>query len=52
MGLLATIVGVGTYILNKRAVKKEFIPKLEKIDGLISVIKKSDGQETLIDPTC
>jgi hypothetical protein len=47
MGVLATIVGVVTYILNKRAVKKEFIPRLEKIDELISVMKKSDDLDKL-----
>ena len=40
MGVLTAAVGVATYFLNKRAVKKQFIPRLEKIDKLIGVLEK------------
>lgn len=33
-------IGAATYFLNKRAVKKQFVPRLEKIDELIKVLEK------------
>ncbi len=38
---LSVVVGIATYILNKRAVKKQFTPRLEKIDELINVLKQA-----------
>ncbi len=32
--------GIFTYLLNKRKVKKEIIPRLRKMDGLIKVMKE------------
>jgi len=40
VGVLAMAVGLATYFLNKRVVKKQFIPRLEKIDELITVLEK------------
>jgi hypothetical protein len=40
-GLLNVALAVATYYLNKRAVKKELIPRLEKIDELIRVLEKT-----------
>lgn len=40
-GIGIVAVGVVTYFLNKRAVKKQLIPRLEKIDELIKVMEKS-----------
>jgi hypothetical protein len=40
-GLGIVAVGVAIYFLNKRAVKKQFIPRLVKIDELINVMEKS-----------
>jgi hypothetical protein len=39
------IAGMGTaiYYLNKRSVKKQFIPRLEKVDALIRTMEKEDG---------
>jgi len=34
-------IGIVTYFLNKRAVKKQFIPRLEKIQKLITVMESS-----------
>ncbi len=34
-------IGVATYFLNKRAVQKQLMPRLEKIDALIKVMEKS-----------
>src|SRR5450631_3632698 len=36
MGVFIAATSVGTYFLNKRAVKKQLIPRLEKIDKLIN----------------
>ena len=33
--VLAILVGIATYILNKRAVNTQLIPRLKKIDDLI-----------------
>jgi hypothetical protein len=41
MGVVIAAVGVATHFLNKRAVKKQFIPRLEKIDQLIKVMENS-----------
>lgn len=41
MSVLISGVGIGTYFLNKRAVRKELIPRLEKIDELIRVLESS-----------
>lgn len=41
MAALNVVVGVATYFLNKRAVEKQFIPRLKKIDVLIDVMEKS-----------
>jgi hypothetical protein len=41
MGVITTAIGAAGYLLNKRAVKKQFIPRLEKIEELIRVIEKS-----------
>ena len=38
---LNTIIGVIAYFLNKRAVKKQFMPRLTKIDELINVMKQA-----------
>jgi hypothetical protein len=35
-----TVLAVSIYLLNKRAVKKEFIPRLEKVDRLIMVMEQ------------
>jgi hypothetical protein len=40
-GAFITAIGAFIYFLNKRAVKKQFMPRLEKIDELISVMEKS-----------
>jgi hypothetical protein len=40
-GLLNVALAVATYYLNKRAVKKELVPRLEKIDELIRVLEKT-----------
>ncbi len=40
-GLGIVVVGAAIYFLNKRAVKKQIIPRLEKIDELIKVMEKS-----------
>jgi len=42
MGIGNVVLGVVIYYLNKRAVKKQFIPRLEKIDELIKVMERSD----------
>ncbi|SRR5260221_3306304 len=39
--VLSVVVSIATYILNKRAVKKQFTPRLEKIDELINVMKQA-----------
>jgi hypothetical protein len=41
MALLNVALAVATYFLNKRAVKKEFIPRLAKIDELINVMEQA-----------
>ena len=41
LGVGNILLGVAIYFLNKRAVKKEFVPRLEKIDKLISVMEDS-----------
>ena len=41
IGVLIAAVGAATYFLNKRVVKKQYIPRLEKIDELINVMEKS-----------
>ncbi len=41
MGLLNIVLAVVTYYLNKRGVKKEIIPRMEKVDELISVLENS-----------
>ncbi|MEX2232101.1 MAG: hypothetical protein WD824_08075 [Cyclobacteriaceae bacterium] len=40
MGVLIAAVGAATYYLNKRAVKKQFMPRLEKVNELIRVMEK------------
>ena len=40
-GAIFSAIGVGTYFLNKRAVRKELMPRLEKIDELIRVLERS-----------
>lgn len=41
MGLLLTGMGAAIHFLNKRVVKHEFIPRLDKIDKLINVMEIS-----------
>ena len=41
MALGNVVLAVATYFLNKWAVKKEIIPRLAKVDELISVLEKS-----------
>jgi hypothetical protein len=41
MSVANALLGVATYFLNKRAVKKHIIPRLEKIDELIRVMETS-----------
>lgn len=41
-GILNVVLGVVIYYLNKRAVKKQFIPRLEKVDELIKAMEKSE----------
>jgi hypothetical protein len=41
MGVFDFFVAIVTYILNKRAVKKQIIPRLDKIETLISLMEKS-----------
>ena len=41
MAIVNAVLAVGTYILNKRAVKMEFIPRLAKIDELIHVMEQA-----------
>jgi hypothetical protein len=43
MGVVLTGVSYGIYILNKRAVKREFLPKLRKIDELIDAMAIDDN---------
>jgi len=38
---LNTLVGVVAYLLNKRAVKKQFVPRLAKIDELINIMEET-----------
>jgi hypothetical protein len=39
-GAGAVVVGIIAYFLNRRAVKKHILPRLEKVDELIKVIEK------------
>ncbi|HEY5745521.1 MAG TPA: hypothetical protein VIU12_05575 [Chryseolinea sp.] len=41
MGVINVAIAAATYFLNKSAVKKQLIPRLEKIDALIKVMEKS-----------
>lgn len=41
MGTVIAAIGIITFFLNKRAVKKQFLPRLEKIEELITVMEKS-----------
>lgn len=41
MALMNVALAIATYLLNKRAVKKEIIPRLAKIDELINVLEQS-----------
>lgn len=41
MALLNIVLAFATYFLNKRAVQKEFIPRLAKIDDLIRVMEQT-----------
>ena len=38
--VLTIVIGVATFFMNKRAVKKHFVPRLEKIDVLIKIMEK------------
>lgn len=38
--ILTILIGVATFFMNKRAVKKHFVPRLEKIDALINIMEK------------
>lgn len=40
MAGITAVVGAATYYLNKKAVKKQFVPRLEKVDHLIKVMEK------------
>jgi hypothetical protein len=42
MGILNIFIGAATYYLNKRAVKKQLLPRLEKIDKLIGVMSNGE----------
>src|SRR5688572_22742422 len=42
MGILNIFTGAAIYYLNKRAVKKQLIPRLEKIDKLIGVMTNAE----------
>jgi hypothetical protein len=37
---ISTALGAAVYYLNKRAVRKQFIPRLEKVDELIRVLER------------
>ena len=41
MAVFNVVLAIATYFLNKRAVKKQLIPRLEKIDALIHVMEKA-----------
>ena len=43
---LSVFIGVGvfTYWLNKKAIKKEFIPRLKKVDELIYLMEKDEAE--------
>ena len=40
MGTSSFVLGIFVYILNRRAVKKRIMPRLEKVDELIKVMEK------------
>ena len=42
-GLGITGMGAAIYYLNKRAVKRQFIPRLEKVEALIRTMEKENG---------
>lgn len=42
-GLGITGMGAAIYYLNKRAVKRQFIPRLEKVEALIKTMEKENG---------
>ena len=39
--VLIIFVSVGTYYLNKRAVKKQFVPRIAKVEDLIKVLEQA-----------
>jgi hypothetical protein len=41
MAILNVVLAVATYVLNKRAVKKQIMPRLLKVNELISMMEKS-----------
>ena len=41
MSVINVVMAVAIYYLNKRAVKKQFIPRLEKVDELIKVMEQA-----------
>lgn len=41
-GTVAFILGIFVYFLNRRAVKKHIIPRLEKVDELIKVLENNE----------
>lgn len=41
-GLGAFLMGIGIYTLNKRAVKKQLVPRLEKVNELIKIMEESN----------